>query len=218
MRDQVILASSYDKMGNNEKNDLDRAFQGHLSESLSRMAPGGRDKRFFGEGCLYLLADRELTCLYCVGTRTASYPERHAFACLTDLQQAVGGLSEDAQKLSMLDANALTKPLRKPLKELMDTYDRPAKFDKTAEVREKVDNVKDIMQENVKKILESHANIESLEQKTDNLRTSAQQFQRNAVDLRRMMWWRNIKVKIILALVILAIALYILLPIIMHAS
>ena len=43
------------------------------------------------------------------------------------------------------------------------TYNDAGAHDKTTEVREKVDQLKGIMQDNVKKILETHVTLESLE-------------------------------------------------------
>jgi hypothetical protein len=68
------------------------------------------------------------------------------------------------------------------------------------------------MQDNVKRILENHADLEQLEQKTSSMQTSANQFLKQSVALRRTMQIRNIKLKVILAIVILAIVLYIIAP------
>lgn len=57
------------------------------------------------------------------------------------------GHSDDARNLSTASRpGALTKGLRKPLKDLMDKYDKPGDLDKTAQVQGKVDHVKGIMQ------------------------------------------------------------------------
>eukprot|EP00920_Eleutheroschizon_duboscqi_P012977 GHVT01030777.1.p2 GENE.GHVT01030777.1~~GHVT01030777.1.p2 ORF type:complete len:100 (+),score=19.74 GHVT01030777.1:1566-1865(+) len=91
----------------------------------------------------------------------------------------------------------------------MQRFDALGQFDKTAEVQNRVDEVKNVMHDNVKKILETHANIETLQDKTENLASSASQFNRSAGDLRRIMWWRKIKVSIILGIVVTALIVYV---------
>eukprot|EP00922_Rhytidocystis_sp_ex-Travisia-forbesii_P032653 GHVS01048526.1.p1 GENE.GHVS01048526.1~~GHVS01048526.1.p1 ORF type:complete len:236 (+),score=38.44 GHVS01048526.1:45-752(+) len=211
IRDQVTLASSYDRIVTQEKDQLEQHFLTCLGDAVSRGSPGGREKRVFGECCFFLLADKDLCALYGVACKSPNYPERHAFALLGEVVRMVGSLEEGGDVRSYLNGlpmGGLTKQLRKPLKELADRYDQPAAFDKTAEVQAKVDSTKGVMEENLKKILESHAHIGTLQDKTDNLASSASQFNRSAGDLRRMMWLRKIKVTIILGIVVAAVVAY----------
>eukprot|EP00922_Rhytidocystis_sp_ex-Travisia-forbesii_P049852 GHVS01074169.1.p1 GENE.GHVS01074169.1~~GHVS01074169.1.p1 ORF type:complete len:237 (-),score=33.32 GHVS01074169.1:364-1074(-) len=212
IRDQVTLASSYDRITTQEKSQLEDHFQRCLGDAVSRCSPGGREKRVFGDSCFFLLADNDLCALYGVACRTKSYPERHAFALLGEVVRLVGSSLEDGgdvrSYLNSLPMGGLTKQLRKPLKELTERFDQPTKFDKAAEVQAKVDSTKGVMEENLKKILESHAHIGTLQDKTDNLASSASQFNRSAGDLRRMMWLRKIKVSIILGIVVAAVVAY----------
>lgn len=106
-------------------------------------------------------------------------------------------------------AESLTRNSKKAMKDLMSKYDNPGQKDKTAEVREKVEQVQGIMQDNVRKILDTHANVESLEEKTDGMSRQANQFLKQSVDLRRQMQIRNLKLKILLGLVITAVVVYI---------
>lgn len=72
----------------------------------------------------------------------------------------------------------------------------------------KVDNLKEGMQDNVRKILETHHNLESLEQRTDNMSRQADQFLKQSVDLRRAIQWRDMKLKITIGCVCSAVLLY----------
>eukprot|EP00386_Alphamonas_edax_P003734 GDKI01011280.1.p1 GENE.GDKI01011280.1~~GDKI01011280.1.p1 ORF type:complete len:235 (-),score=49.91 GDKI01011280.1:28-732(-) len=217
LRDQAVLATCFDKISRAQQSEVESAFTSYLLETGNSFASGARDKRHLSEGCLFLLSDKDMCCVYALASRNPDYPERHAFACLAEFIRMVGE-TDSARELSMVEKGSLTRTLRGDLKTLLDRYDKPRTFDKSHEVREKVDHVKDIMQENVKRILESHANVESLEQKADGLRVNAQTFQRSAVDLRRMMWWRDFKMKLIMVAVVLAVILYITVPLIVHFS
>jgi hypothetical protein len=44
------------------------------------------------------------------------------------------GDHEDTSSLLNMERGTLTKTLKKELKDIMDKYDKPAKFDKTSEV------------------------------------------------------------------------------------
>jgi len=208
IKDQAVLASSFDRINAAEKIEIENAFQRYLLEAVSRFSPGAREKRTFGGSTMYLVADRELFCVYAVSMRGSSYPERHAFALLAELVNSVGQ-HEDSASLAVMHPGSLTKPLRKQFRDMMDKYDNPAKFDATADVNAKVDTVKIVMQDNIKKVLETHENIDRLESKTDNMNQQAAQFHQSANDLRRIMWWRKTKILILIGLVGAAILAYI---------
>jgi len=127
-------------------------------------------------------------------------------------------LHEDSSSLAAVPSGSLSKELRKPLRDLMNKYDDPASFDATADVSAKVDSVKIVMQDNIKKVLETHENIERLESKTENLNTQAAQFQQSAQDLRRVMWWRKTKVLILIGFVAAAILAYIIIMVVRAVS
>ena len=74
-------------------------------------------------------------------------------------------------------------------------------------LKEQVDEVVVIMQENVKKVLERDEKLENLENKSENLHDGAKRFSNMAIKLKRKMWWKNIKVIIILVVVVLILAL-----------
>jgi len=212
IRDQGVLATLFDRITAVEKTEIENAFQKFLLEAVSRFAPGAREKRAFGRNTMYMLADRELCCIYAVSMRGSSYPERHAFALLGEFIQTVSH-HEDTDSLAVVQSGSLSKALRKPLRELMEKYDNPAKFDATADVSSRVDNVKIVMQDNIKKVLETHENIDRLESKTENLNQQAAQFNQSANDLRKVMWWRKTKVLILIGVVVAAILAYIIIMI-----
>eukprot|EP00921_Rhytidocystis_pertsovi_P001916 GHVQ01003250.1.p1 GENE.GHVQ01003250.1~~GHVQ01003250.1.p1 ORF type:complete len:258 (-),score=44.79 GHVQ01003250.1:945-1718(-) len=223
IRDQALLAGAFDRLSTYEKNSIEANFQTCLSEAVSRCSPGSRQKRVFKEGtCLYVLADNDLCCLYVVACKTAEFPERHAFALLSEVVRMVTEHDEHGgdvpRYLNNLPVGGLTKPLRRALKDVMDRFDDPVKFDRTAEVQAKVESTKEVMEDNLKKIMESHANIRTLQDKTDNLATSASQFNRSAGDLRRMMWWRKVKVTIVLGLMGVAVVAYGVILIVKHTA
>eukprot|EP00917_Polyrhabdina_sp_WS-2016_P017031 GHVP01036814.1.p1 GENE.GHVP01036814.1~~GHVP01036814.1.p1 ORF type:complete len:231 (+),score=32.35 GHVP01036814.1:282-974(+) len=208
IRDRQILASVFDRLQSQEKTEIETSFMNYLLDGVSRFSPGSREKRHFNDSTMFMLADRELSCVYALAVKGKSYPERLAYAALTEFVQIVSS-NDETKNPAQQDTAQLSKILRKPMKDLMVKYDDPAKIDKTSEVGDKVDHVKGIMQDNIQKVLATHANLEDLEQKTENLNQNAAQFNRSANDLKRIMWWQKTKMMIVLILVVCAVLAYI---------
>jgi hypothetical protein len=84
-------------------------------------------------------------------------------------------------------------------------YNDFEKIDQLALTQGKVNQVKDLMHENINKILENQIKLESIEDQTDDLMQSAGIFADTAKKLKNKMWWRNIRLKLYIGLVVLLI-------------
>jgi hypothetical protein len=78
----------------------------------------------------------------------------------------------------------------------------PEEINKVAKVQSQVSEVKSIMMENIEKVLDRGEKLEMLVDKTENLRYQADQFQKSGKALRNKMWWQNIKMKLLVALIL----------------
>jgi hypothetical protein len=78
---------------------------------------------------------------------------------------------------------------------------------KVSRVQRQVSEVKEIMMDNIEKVLDRGEKIELLVDKTENLRFQADNFHRTGRALRRRMWWQNLKMKLIFAFFILVVIL-----------
>ncbi|KAF2651739.1 vesicle-associated membrane protein-like protein [Lophiostoma macrostomum CBS 122681] len=65
-----------------------------------------------------------------------------------------------------------------------------------------IDNVREIMTENIERVLERGERIDLLVDKTDRLGNSARDFRVRSRGLRRRMWWKNVKLMVLLVLVV----------------
>ena len=65
----------------------------------------------------------------------------------------------------------------------------PESASKVASVQRQVDAVRDVMVENIERVLERGERIELLVDKTDGLRDQAARFQASGRALRQKMWW-----------------------------
>ncbi|CAN7992973.1 unnamed protein product [Ixodes hexagonus] len=132
--------------------------------------------------------------------------------------------------LSEEDVSEAAEPEREKLLKDDDDEDfflkGPSASGKTLTVQDKklrrvqfqVDEVSNIMKGNIDKIIERGDRLEDLEDKSDALATNADQFRSTAKKMASRMWWRNIRVKIVLVLVVLVILLIIFVPIIVRNS
>eukprot|EP00201_Polytomella_parva_P016893 CAMPEP_0175051354 /NCGR_PEP_ID=MMETSP0052_2-20121109/7749_1 /TAXON_ID=51329 ORGANISM="Polytomella parva, Strain SAG 63-3" /NCGR_SAMPLE_ID=MMETSP0052_2 /ASSEMBLY_ACC=CAM_ASM_000194 /LENGTH=186 /DNA_ID=CAMNT_0016315621 /DNA_START=138 /DNA_END=698 /DNA_ORIENTATION=- len=88
----------------------------------------------------------------------------------------------------------------------------PEEITKVAAIQKKVAEVKDVMVENIEKVLERGEKIEVLVDKTDELRSQAEQFQKKGRLLRTKMWWQNMRMKlaIVFCVFLLAVVIFLL--------
>ncbi|CAH1436323.1 unnamed protein product [Lactuca virosa] len=89
----------------------------------------------------------------------------------------------------------------------------PEEISKVAKVKAQVSEVKGVMMENIEKVLDRGEKIELLVDKTDNLRNQAQDFKKQGTKMKRKMWFQNMKVKLIVFGIIIALILIIVLSI-----
>ncbi|ORZ37356.1 synaptobrevin, partial [Catenaria anguillulae PL171] len=78
---------------------------------------------------------------------------------------------------------------------------------KTSAIQNQVNEVVGIMQNNINRVMERGERLDTLQGKTEDLNNSAGAFRRGATQVRRKMWWENMKLKAIIALVAVAILL-----------
>ncbi|KAI8899489.1 synaptobrevin, partial [Globomyces pollinis-pini] len=60
-------------------------------------------------------------------------------------------------------------------------------------VQQEVDEVVGIMQSNITKVMERGDNLDRLQDQTENLQQASSQFKRGANQVRKEMWWKDMK-------------------------
>ncbi|KAK3823583.1 MAG: synaptobrevin [Benniella sp.] len=79
---------------------------------------------------------------------------------------------------------------------------------KTEQLQQQVDDVVGIMQQNIDAMKDRGEKLDSLQSKTSDLEQGAIQFRKGASGVRRQMWWKNMKWRLVVGagvLIILAI-------------
>jgi len=89
------------------------------------------------------------------------------------------------------------------IKDRMEYYNSPnPNVDNIGAVRNQIDEVKDIMVQNIEKVLERGEKIELLVDKTDRLSKQAFKFESTSRNLRRTLWWKSVRTIVCLTSVI----------------
>ena len=98
-------------------------------------------------------------------------------------------------------------------KQLHEFIQKKNKSNKIQGIQNEVEQVKDTMKNNIKNMYNNVEDVEIMEKKANELREGAEEYNNQAVKLKRTTWWQNCKWWIILIVVIILL-LVILLPVI----
>uniref|UniRef100_A0A8C9W432 Vesicle-associated membrane protein 8 (endobrevin) n=1 Tax=Scleropages formosus TaxID=113540 RepID=A0A8C9W432_SCLFO len=78
-------------------------------------------------------------------------------------------------------------------------------------LQSQVDGVKDIMTQNVDRILARGERLDDLMGKTEDLQAGAQNFKHTSQKVARSYWWKNVKLIVVIVVIVLVIILIIVL-------
>ena len=128
--------------------------------------------------------------------------ERDAFGLMDELQNENIPLMIDSK------SGKLNLEGRKKLKEMVEDFEKN-KSNKIQGIQNEVDQVKDVMKNNIKNMYNNVEDVQIMEQKADELRVGAEEYNKSAVKLKRTTWWQNCKWWIILIAVIVLLLIII---------
>ncbi|WFC98117.1 synaptobrevin [Malassezia yamatoensis] len=83
---------------------------------------------------------------------------------------------------------------------------------RTAQIQAQIEETVGVMRDNINKVNERGENLNSLQDKTDNLSVSAQGFRRGASRVRKQMWWKDMKMRLLIVVGIIALLCLIIIP------
>ncbi|KAK1303656.1 hypothetical protein QJS10_CPB11g01463 [Acorus calamus] len=117
-------------------------------------------------------------------------------------------------KAANAPANSLSKEYGVKLKEQMQyCSDHPEEISKLAKVQAQVSEVKSVMTENIQKVIDRGEKVSVLVDKTEDLQNNARSFQKQGNEMRRKMWLQNMKIKLTILGILIALILIIVLSI-----
>ncbi|KAG0049202.1 hypothetical protein BGZ83_005978 [Gryganskiella cystojenkinii] len=95
-----------------------------------------------------------------------------------------------------------------------DPHTGSASSSKTAQLQQQVNDVVGIMQQNIDSVRDRGEKLDTLQNKTTDLEMGAVQFRKGASGVRRQMWMKNMKWRIIIALGVILLLVIIIVPIV----
>ena len=128
---------------------------------------------------------------------------RIPFAFLIDMKQEfLSKYGADIPQRAI--AFAMNEEFSPIIRQKMDFYnseDADRSIDNIGAVKSQIEDVKNVMVQNIEKVLERGEKIELLVDKTDRLNQQAFRFESSSRNLRRAMYWRKIKCYAIMGLI-----------------
>lgn len=201
-REKVILAEYTDFSGN---------FNTIASQCLQKLPASNNKFTYNCDGHTFnYLVDNGFT--YCVVAED-SCGRQIPMACLERIKDDFVA-TYSGGKAANAPANSLNKEYGSKLKEHMKyCVENPEEISKIAKVKAQVSEVKGVMMDNIEKVLDRGEKIELLVDKTENLHKQAQDFKSTGTKIRRKMWIQNMKVKLIVLSIVIALILIIVLSV-----
>lgn len=142
-----------------------------------------------------------------------TFGRRIPFAFLEDIHsrfmKAYGRTSHTALAYSMNDE------FSRVLNQQMEYYSNDPNADKINRMKGEISQVRNVMIENIDKVLERGDRLEVLVDKTANIQNKAFRFRKQTRQFRSAIWWRNVKLVCALIILIL-IVIYVVLAIVCH--
>lgn len=142
------------------------------------------------------------------------YAERNAYGLIT-------GLREELEKLgdySNEDDVSLKFHVKDSMNVLFKKYSNTADFDKLEQGLGEVEKVRVTMNKNITNMLDNTANLKKVEDKAATLNKNSKAFVKQAKDLERIMFWRKVKLNIIIFLIFAAVGCYFIIPFVLEST
>ena len=125
------------------------------------------------------------------------YPERYVFELIQKIND------EKIPTIVNDETRELNPSGRQSLKQLIDVYQDPKNISKIADLQSDVNSLKVDMRKNINKMVESVDDVNQLQEKSAALKLESSEYKQNSVEVRRLTWWQNFKMWIILGGVVL---------------
>ena len=135
----------------------------------------------------------------------SEYPERYVFELIDKI------VEDNIPSMINDETKELNPTGRQALKDLVNKYQDIKNISKIAEIQEDVNSLKVDMKKNIAKMVESVENVNELQNKSEQLKLETQDYKNNSVTLRKLTWWQNAKLWIIIIGVVLILVLIIVL-------
>ncbi len=133
------------------------------------------------------------------------YPERYIFELIQKINE------ENIPTMVNDETRELNPSGRQALKQLIDTYQDPKNINRLSDIQTDLDSIQVDMKKNINKMVESVEDVNDLQNKSAQLKMETSDYQKNAVEIKKITWWQNFRLWIILGGALLLLILIIIL-------
>nr|CCA21993.1 vesicleassociated membrane protein putative [Albugo laibachii Nc14] len=163
---------------------------------LAKISPNdGRMSYVYDSHTFHYIVDNQITYL-CMAD--AQFKLRVSFLFLEELKSRF--LAKYGDRGTTAIAFAMNEEFQHDMRRLMDFYNENPEADSVTRVQRQIDDVKEVMVENIEKVLDRGEKFELLVDRTDKLNRQSVKFEHSANHLRRQIWRRNVKLWALLIL------------------
>lgn len=195
-RGSTVLAEFTEQRGNFQK----------ISQQILEKIPSSRDTKvsYAYDNYVFHIAVSDGITYFCMSEK--EFGNRVPFAFLDDIKQRFEAqYGPGGERASTAGERTLNRDFGRVLRTQMTYFSNPAESDKFERVRGQISDVKNLMIDNIEKVLDRGEKIDLLVDRTEDLTESAQDFRYKSRKLKNKMLWKNIQLVAILILIILAV-------------
>ncbi|KAG4068793.1 hypothetical protein HA402_002484 [Bradysia odoriphaga] len=131
------------------------------------------------------------------------FERARAFLFLTDIKRRF--ISSYGLQAATAIAYAMNTEFSRTLASEMKHYSESREVDAISRVHGQIDELKDIMVKNIENVTARGERVELLVNKTENLRNTSVSFRKTSRNLARAMFWKNIKLYVLVGTIVLFI-------------
>ncbi|PVV04375.1 hypothetical protein BB560_001121 [Smittium megazygosporum] len=193
--DILLALVSIDKQIVAEYRASDDDFAEAISTILSRIPPNDSKLSYSFERNLYHYISKNQIVYLCVARE--KFGRRIPFSFLKELKSQFLSKFPDAED-ELLGTNENYSTFDKIIEKLVNHYKNDPSVDQIRKAQGEINQVKDIMVQNIERVLERGDRIDMLVDKTNNLSTAAFSFRKRSTAVKRRMWWRHQKILVLL--------------------
>uniref|UniRef100_A0A5B7BTQ0 Vesicle-associated membrane protein 711 n=1 Tax=Davidia involucrata TaxID=16924 RepID=A0A5B7BTQ0_DAVIN len=175
--------------------------------------PGNNDSNasYSQDRCIFHVKRTDGLTVLCMADDSAG--RRIPFAFLEDIHQRF--VRTYGRAIHSAPAYAMNDEFSRVLSQQMDHYTNDPNADRLNRLKGEMSQVRNVMIENIDKVLDRGDRLELLVDKTAGFQGNAFRFKKQSRRFRNTIWWRNVKLTVMLVFLLLII-IYIVLAFVCH--
>lgn len=186
---------------------------GAIAKQILEKTPGNNDTHVSYSQDRYVFHLKRTDGLSVLCMADDSLGRRIPFAFLEDVHQRF--VRTYGRAVLTAQAYAMNDEFSRVLSQQMEYYSSDPSADRINRLRGEMDQVRNVMIENIDKVLDRGDRLELIVDKTANLQGNTFRFRKQARRFRSNVWWKNFKLMVLLIFALLII-IYIVLAFICH--